>query len=138
MAKIDFGVGQRDGNPSGIMERVSTRVTRTRCSLPSSGCIGRRSTPARTSAWPPCRGSFIAIDERARQFRKNRSDFIELAVWAFIGQLIRDEQDAKGSIHCDELVSLPKSVLTNFIGTLPPKNIDVLNQALLVALEIRE
>jgi metal-responsive CopG/Arc/MetJ family transcriptional regulator len=36
-----------------------------------------------------------AIDQRARQFKKNRSDFIEAAVWAFIGQLIRDEQNAK-------------------------------------------
>ncbi len=35
------------------------------------------------------------VDERALQFKKNRSDFIEAAVWAFIGQLIRDEQDAK-------------------------------------------
>ncbi len=44
----------------------------------------------------------------------------------------------ESSIHCDELVSLPKSALTNFIGTLPPKKIDALNQALLVALDIRE
>lgn len=36
-----------------------------------------------------------AIDKRARQFKKNRSDFIEAAVWAFIGQLIRDELNAK-------------------------------------------
>jgi metal-responsive CopG/Arc/MetJ family transcriptional regulator len=36
-----------------------------------------------------------AIDKRARQLKKNRSDFIEAAVWAFIGQLIRDEQNAK-------------------------------------------
>jgi mRNA interferase MazF len=27
------------------------------------------------------------------------------------------------SIHCDELVSLPKSALTNFIGTLSPQKI---------------
>jgi mRNA interferase MazF len=40
------------------------------------------------------------------------------------------------SIHCDELVSLPKSALTNFIGTLPPEKIKILNQALRVALEI--
>jgi mRNA interferase MazF len=42
----------------------------------------------------------------------------------------------ESSIHCDELVSLPKSVLTNFIGTLPPKKMEALNQALLVALDI--
>lgn len=40
------------------------------------------------------------------------------------------------SIHCDELVSLPKSVLTNFIGTLPANKLEALNQALRVALDI--
>ena len=40
------------------------------------------------------------------------------------------------SIHCDELVSLPKSALTNFIGTLPPDKVEALNQALRIALDI--
>ena len=40
------------------------------------------------------------------------------------------------SIHCDELVSLPKSALTNFVGVLPPAKLQALNQALLVALDI--
>jgi mRNA interferase MazF len=40
------------------------------------------------------------------------------------------------SIHCDELVSLPKSMLTNFIGTLPAMKVEALNQTLLVALDI--
>jgi mRNA interferase MazF len=40
------------------------------------------------------------------------------------------------SIHCDELISLPKSALTNFIGTLPPAKLQALNQALKVALDI--
>ena len=40
------------------------------------------------------------------------------------------------SIHCDELVSLPKSMLTNFIGTLPAETIMQLNVALKVALEL--
>jgi len=40
------------------------------------------------------------------------------------------------SIHSDELVSLPKSALTHFIGRLSPKKIKELNQALLVALKI--
>lgn len=35
------------------------------------------------------------IDKRAKQHKKERSDFIEAAVWAFIGQLIRDEQNAR-------------------------------------------
>ncbi len=42
------------------------------------------------------------------------------------------------SIHCDELISLQKSVLTNFVGTLPPGKIEALNQALHIALEIPE
>lgn len=42
----------------------------------------------------------------------------------------------ESSIHSDELVSLPKSVLTNFIGTLSPQKIQTLNHALRVALDI--
>lgn len=34
------------------------------------------------------------VDKRARQF-KNRSDFIERAVWAFVAQLARQEQEAR-------------------------------------------
>ena len=40
------------------------------------------------------------------------------------------------SIHCDELVSLPKSVLTHYIGTLSPEKIEALNKALRIALDI--
>jgi mRNA interferase MazF len=42
------------------------------------------------------------------------------------------------SIHCDELVSLPKSMLTDFVGTLSPTVLDALNEALKVALDLRE
>ena len=42
----------------------------------------------------------------------------------------------ESSIHCDELVSLPKSVLTNFVGTLPRQKIQALNKALSIALEL--
>ena len=42
----------------------------------------------------------------------------------------------ESSIHCDELVSLQKSMLTNFIGTLSPTKVETLNQALLIALDI--
>lgn len=40
------------------------------------------------------------------------------------------------SIHCDELVSLPKSVLTNFIGSLSVPKMTALNRALTIALEL--
>jgi mRNA interferase MazF len=39
-------------------------------------------------------------------------------------------------IHCDELVSLPKSILTNFVGSLSPEKMKKLDRALCVALEI--
>ena len=42
----------------------------------------------------------------------------------------------ESSIHCDELVSLPKTVLTNYIGMLPPEKVEALNYALCVALEL--
>ena len=42
----------------------------------------------------------------------------------------------ESSIHCDELVSLPKTVLTNYIGMLPPDKVEALNNALCVALEL--
>jgi mRNA interferase MazF len=40
------------------------------------------------------------------------------------------------SIHCDELVSLPKGALTNYVGTLSPAKIGTLNLALRIALGI--
>lgn len=42
------------------------------------------------------------------------------------------------SIHCDELISLPKSLLTNFVGSLSPQKIEELNRALSIALDIRD
>ena len=40
------------------------------------------------------------------------------------------------SIHCDELVSLPKSVLTDYVGTLSTEKIEELNRVLRIALDI--
>ena len=40
------------------------------------------------------------------------------------------------NIRCDELISVEKSKLTNFIGALSPEKIEELNQALRIALEI--
>lgn len=36
----------------------------------------------------------------------------------------------------DELVSLPKNVLTHFVGMLPPDKLRMLDRALLIALQI--
>ena len=40
------------------------------------------------------------------------------------------------SIHCDNLISLQKSVLTNFIATLSAEKLAELDQALVVALDL--
>ena len=40
------------------------------------------------------------------------------------------------SIHCDALVSLSKSVLTDYVGSLPPARARALDQALRVALAL--
>lgn len=42
------------------------------------------------------------------------------------------------SIHCDELLSLSKSLLTNYVGSLSPQKLQALNQALRVALDLPE
>jgi len=42
------------------------------------------------------------------------------------------------SIHCDELISIPKSMLSDFIGTLSWIKIDELKRALLIALDIED
>lgn len=43
----------------------------------------------------------------------------------------------ESSVHCDELVSLPKSVLTDYIGHLSLEKLFELNRALAFALELR-
>lgn len=39
-------------------------------------------------------------------------------------------------VRCDELTSIPKLFLTNFIGSLSPQKIEELNKALKIALEL--
>jgi mRNA interferase MazF len=41
-------------------------------------------------------------------------------------------------IHCDELISLPKSMLTNYVGKLPPEKIRLLEIALKIALQLND
>lgn len=43
----------------------------------------------------------------------------------------------ESSIHCDALMSIPKSSLTQFIGTLSAAKMEELHQALCVALDLR-
>lgn len=42
------------------------------------------------------------------------------------------------SIHCDELISVPKSLLSDYVGTLPWIKIMELKKALQIALDIEE
>ncbi len=44
----------------------------------------------------------------------------------------------ESSIYCDELLSIEKSKLTNFIGSLSEQKIRELNQALKIALEAED
>jgi len=41
-------------------------------------------------------------------------------------------------IHCDELISLPKAMLTNYVGRLPPEKIHLLERALKIALQLND
>jgi mRNA interferase MazF len=40
------------------------------------------------------------------------------------------------AVYCDELLSIPKSMLTNYIGTLPAVKMDAVNAALRIALAV--
>ena len=40
------------------------------------------------------------------------------------------------SIYCDELISIPKNALTDYIGTLSSEKIRMLNKALQISLEV--
>jgi mRNA interferase MazF len=59
-----------------------------------------------------------------------------LSTQVLVGVVERLKHDS--SIHCDELVSLPKSILTNFIGSLSAQKVEELNRALSIALDIRD
>lgn len=39
-------------------------------------------------------------------------------------------------IYCDEIITIPKSLLTDYIGTLSPAKLEELNRALLIALDL--
>ena len=52
--------------------------------------------------------------------------------------LVGPDQGLKheSAIHCDELVSLPKSVLTDYVGSVAGPRLHDLNNALAIALEL--
>ena len=49
---------------------------------------------------------------------------------------VEDGLKHDSSIHCDELVSLPKSVLKDYVGSLSPEKLSEINQALRAALDL--
>jgi mRNA interferase MazF len=53
-------------------------------------------------------------------------------------QVVGPDEGLKGasSIHCDELVSLPKSLLTHYVGRLGEIRMTELNRSLLIALDL--
>jgi len=51
---------------------------------------------------------------------------------------VEEGLEHESSIHCDEMVSLPKSMLANHVGSLSPKKNDLLNCALQIALNIQK
>lgn len=44
----------------------------------------------------------------------------------------------ESSVHCDELVSLSKSALTHYVGSLKSSALKALNHALIVSMELEE
>lgn len=61
-----------------------------------------------------------------------RHDALSTQVKVSINEGLKHES----SINCDELVSIPKNRLTNFIGKLSNEQISKLNEALKIALDI--
>lgn len=50
---------------------------------------------------------------------------------------VEDGLKHESSIHCDELVSLPKAVLTDFVGRLVADKMQAVDRALSIALDLQ-
>jgi len=64
----------------------------------------------------------------------SRHDGLSTQVPVGVAQGLKQES----SIHCDELVSLPKSMLTHYLGRLTDRKMVQLSLALQAALELEE
>lgn len=49
---------------------------------------------------------------------------------------VEDGLKKESSIHCDELVSLPKAMLTHYVGSLGPAKMELLDKALAIAVGV--
>ena len=64
------------------------------------------------------------------------SNYIELSTQVKVG--IEEGLKHESSIHCDDLVSIRKSKLRNYIGILSSDKITDLNRSLKIALELED
>lgn len=64
----------------------------------------------------------------------SRHDGLSTQVQAGIAEGLK----ADSSIHCDELLSLPKSALTHYVGSLKGNRFAELNRALAISLELED
>ncbi|HVN05511.1 MAG TPA: type II toxin-antitoxin system PemK/MazF family toxin [Bryobacteraceae bacterium] len=64
----------------------------------------------------------------------SRHDGISTQVRVGVDEGLKSES----SIHCDELISLPKSMLTHYVGKLSEHRMRELNRALMTALELED
>jgi mRNA interferase MazF len=64
----------------------------------------------------------------------SRHDGLETQVTVGVNEGLKSDS----SIHCDELISLPKAMLTRYVGHVGPSGIDQLRNALIAALDLAE
>ena len=76
----------------------------------------------------------VVIDSRLSTVVYSRHDGLSTQVLVGINEGLKHDS----SIHCDELISLQKTVLTHYLGALSPSKCDALNQALRIALNLPE
>ncbi len=62
------------------------------------------------------------------------SNYLGISTQVPIG--IDDGLKHDSCIYCDEIISIPKSLLTDYVGTLSYQKLDELNKSLLIAFEL--
>lgn len=62
------------------------------------------------------------------------TNFDELSTQVKIG--VNEGLKHESAIHCDELISIKKNMLTNYIGKLSDEKTEELNESLKIALEV--
>ena len=64
------------------------------------------------------------------------SNYASIATQVSVG--IDEGLKHNSCIYCDELISIPKIMLTDYIGTLSEEKLEELNQSLKIALEVED